>query len=52
MEDLKRGGGGKEIGILMDTIFKRNLFWGKVSLGPGTECEEGEGGISPYQFLS
>lgn len=49
---FEKGRGGKEIGILMDTIFKRNLFWGKVSLGPGTECEEGEGGISPYQFLS
>lgn len=51
MEDLKRGG-KKEIGILMDTIFKRSLFWGKVSLGPGTEREGGGGGISPLQFLS
>lgn len=34
-------GGGEEIGILMDTVFKRNLFWGKVSLGHGTEREEG-----------
>lgn len=33
--------GGKEIGILMDTFFKRNLFWGKVSLGHGTEHEGG-----------
>lgn len=45
-------GGGKEIGILMDTIFKMNLFWGKVSLGHGMEHEGGGGGISPHQFLS
>lgn len=44
-------GGKKEIGILMDTIFKRSLFWGKVSLGHGTKCEEGGGGIRPHQFL-
>lgn len=29
-----------------------NLFWGKVSLGHGTERAEGGGGISPHQFLS
>lgn len=34
----------KEIGILMDTILKMNLFWGQVSLGHGTERVVGEVG--------
>lgn len=34
----------KEIGILMDTILKMNLFWGQVSLGHGTEHVVGEVG--------
>lgn len=45
-------GGKKEIGILMDTVFKMNLFWGKVSLGHGMEHEGGGGGASPHRFLS
>lgn len=51
MQDLKSGG-GKEIGILMDTIFKMSLFWGEVSLGHGTAGAGGGGGISPRRLRS
>lgn len=47
---FEKGGGEKEIGILMDAILKMNLFWGPVGLGHGTERVVGELGSARIAF--
>lgn len=47
---FEKGRGGREIGILMDTILKMNLFWGEESLGHRMECTGEEVESAPIAF--